>query len=167
MKTSVRLASTFSQMGTNKLKLFFKSWCKALTMSHKPIAILTQAGRSWGQGQPRQLSNEDFYSPPYIALAEALLCLGFKGWHCMLVHGAYLGHVIQTVENVLSCFFWLNPCLCFMVIWCLVKRGKSRLVMWITSRSLWLKTSTLCFSWRVFSHLLERRLWSLLKCPAH
>lgn len=43
MKTSVRLAGTISQMGTNKLKLLFRSWCKALTMSHKP-SILRLAG---------------------------------------------------------------------------------------------------------------------------
>lgn len=63
-------------------------------MSHNPVVFLLRLAGHEVKGQPRQLSNVGFYSPPYIALAEALLCLVFKGCHCMVAHGAYLGHVI-------------------------------------------------------------------------
>lgn len=36
---------------------------------------------------------------------------------------SYLCHIIQTVENILSCFLRLNPRLCLMIIWCLLKTG--------------------------------------------
>lgn len=48
----------------------------------------------------------------------------FKVLYCTGIHRAYLGHIIQTVENVLSCFFRLNPRLGFMVIWCLLEKAK-------------------------------------------
>lgn len=37
---------------------------------------------------------------------------------------SYLCHIIQTVENILPCFLRLNPRLCLMIIWCLLKTRK-------------------------------------------
>lgn len=53
-------------------------------------------------------------------------------WHCLKACEAvllvthqcsYLCHIIQTVENILSCFLRLNPRLCLMIIWRLLKTG--------------------------------------------
>lgn len=50
---------------------------------------------------------------------------------------SYLCHIIQTVENILPCFLRLNPRLCLMIIWCLLKTGERR---WpeLPSNQLWI-----------------------------
>lgn len=52
-------------------------------------------------------------------------------WTVLLVthQCSYLCHIIQTVEYIFSCFLWLNPRLCLMIIWRLLKTGHKH---WLT-----------------------------------
>lgn len=87
------------------------------TKQHVTANLVAQSWYFSGAG-PRIGHTENFYNSLLLVLLESMRIVLLVTHQC-----SYLCHIIQTVENILSCFLWLNPRLCLMIIWCLLKTG--------------------------------------------